>query len=451
VKTTHYILFAHGSAWQIATVTGGGGHVAFVDVDVPEQGPAAAIAQRLSRELRRIGYTGQGVLLALASEQCLAAPIDTTGLPRGDRKAMLYRLEEKLPVAAEAVVADFIPSGDHALGVCVREDAVAPLVHALESAGVAVQSVSPAALLTARQMVAAGGSQVLLIGEGDDQVNVIVIRDAAPVSWSLLPARLSDVKLHLDVLALESGQELGPIRSCEMDAALATALAAEPIPAPAPQAAAVAAAAALDGRRDPWIELRRGAMAISDPLRLHRKPLDAVLVAAAVFLVCLAIGLLWRGHRYATAAATADRAVADEFQKAFPGWSLPANVRTVVESEHRKLAAQGSSGLPIESTESALQTLHAALSKLPSDLKFTMERMGFFDETFELAGRARTSADVDTLAVAAAQSGFEVALPERHRDAEGYWSFTVRGRRRPAAGGRTSAPLAQRPEQDVTR
>jgi hypothetical protein len=451
VKVTHYILFANGrAAWQIATVTGGGSHVALVDVTVPDEAPTAAIAQRLSQELRRIGYTGQGVLLALASDQCLAAPIETTGLPRGDRKAMLYRLEEKLPVAAEAVVADFALAGDHALGVCVREDGIAPIVRALESVGVAIQSISPAALLTACQMASASGSQVLLIGEGEDQINIIAVPNGAPASWSLLPARLSDVKLHLDVLSMESGQELGPIRSCGLDAALATALAAEPIPTPAPQAAAIAAAAALEGRRDPWIDLRRGAMAISDPLRLHRKPLDAVLAAAAVFLVCLAIGLLWRGHRYANAAASADRAVADEFQKAFPGWSLPANVRTVVESEHRKLAALGSSALPIESTESALQTLHAALSKLPPDVKFTMERMGFFDETFELAGRARTSADVDTLAAAAAQSGFEVALPERHRDAEGYWSFTVRGTRLPAAG-RASAPLAQRPEQDVTR
>jgi hypothetical protein len=448
VKTTSYILFA-GPTWQIAGVTGG--HVAFGDVAALGHAPAAAIAQQLAGELRRIGYTGQGVLLALASDQCLAAPIDTSGLPRGDRKAMLYRLEEKLPVAAEAVVADFAQGTDgHALGVCVRVDAVAPVVNALESAGVAVQSISPAALLAVRQLAGAGGSQLLLIGEGDDQINVIAMRHGVPVSWSLLPARVGDIKLHLDVLAMESGEDLGPIRACGVDAALAAGLGAEPIGASPQQAAALTASAALEGRRDPWIELRRGSMAISDPLRLHRRALDGVLAAAAVFLACLAIGLLWRGHRYAASSSAADRSVADEFQKAFPGWSLPANIRTVVESEHRKLAAQGSSALPAEASESALQTLHAALSKLPPDVKFTMERMGFFDETFELAGRARSSADVDALAAAAAQSGFEVALPERHRDGEGYWSFTVRGTRRPA-GGRASAPPAQRPEEDVTR
>jgi len=95
--------------------------------------------------------------------------------------------------------------------------------------------------------------------------------------------------------------------------------------------------------------------------------------------------------------------------------------------------------------ESALATLHAALSKLPLDVKFKIERLGFFDNTFELAGRARTSADVDALAAGAAQSGFEVALPERHRDAEGYWSFTVRGARRAAGAAAAAASVEQRP------
>src|SRR5260221_749354 len=104
MATTSYILFPHGRTWQIASV--GGGHVAFADMLPPggareETVAPHAIAQRVAEELRRMGYVGQGVLLAVGSDECLAAAIDTAGLPRGDRKAMLYRLEEKLPVAAE--------------------------------------------------------------------------------------------------------------------------------------------------------------------------------------------------------------------------------------------------------------------------------------------------------------------------------------------------------------
>src|SRR5438105_3585796 len=185
MTATSYILFPHGPTWHIATVTGG--HATFAEMLPPDGAagpiPAQSIAQRLAEELRRLGYTGQGVMLTVGSSDCLASPIDTAGLPRGDRKAMLYRLEEKLPVAAESVVADFAQKGGHALGVCVREDVLAPLVHSLETFGVAVQSISPAALLTARQLAEDGGSQILLIGEDEANVNVIAIRDGVPLSW----------------------------------------------------------------------------------------------------------------------------------------------------------------------------------------------------------------------------------------------------------------------------
>jgi type II secretory pathway component PulL len=443
VSQTSFILFPHGPTWQIATVTGG--HAAFADM-LPPEGETSAqdVARRLAEELRRLGYTGQGVQLALDSADCLAASIDTAGLPRGDRKAMLYRLEEKLPVAAEAVVADFAQRGSHALGVCVREDAAAPLLHSLESFGVAVQSISPAALLAAQRLAEDGGPQVLLIGEPDGQnVNVISLRDGVPTGWSLIPARAEDLALHLDVLAMEAGEEDVPVRACGVDAAALGGVAAQAIPAPPRQVAAIAGAAALEGRAVPWIELRRGALGISDSLRLHRKPLDAVLAAAAILLVCLAGAFLYRGQRYHGAAAAADGEMADKFQAAFPGWSRPGNIRTVVESEHRKLASQGPAALPAESSESALQTLHAAMTKLPADVKFKMERMAFFDNSFELAGHVRSFADVDTLASATRQTGYDVQPPEAHRDGEGFWSFTIRGARR----GSATPPVARGNQQ----
>src|SRR5947208_10731970 len=124
MSATTFILFPHGPTWQIATVTGG--RVGFHDMLPPEADVAVQdIAQHLAEEFRRLGYTGQPVMLALASADCLAATIDVAGLPRSDRKAMLYRLEEKLPVAAESVVADFAVADSHALGVCVRKEPVA--------------------------------------------------------------------------------------------------------------------------------------------------------------------------------------------------------------------------------------------------------------------------------------------------------------------------------------
>jgi type II secretory pathway component PulL len=441
MSATTFILFPHGPTWQIATVTGG--RAAFHDMLPPEAGtPVQNVAQHLAEEFRRLGYTGQPVMLALASADCLAAAIDVTGLPRSDRKAMLYRLEEKLPVAAESVVADFALADNQALGVCVREDAVAPLLHSLESFGVAIQSITPAALLAAQQLAENGGPQVLLIGDAD-QVNVIAIRQGVPQSWSLLPARLADLRLHLDLLAMESGED-APIRAAGLQGLSLDALGAQVIPIVPRQAAAIAAAAALEGRLAPWIEFRRGALAISDRLRLHRKALDVFLAAAAIFLVCLTLGLLWRAHRYHREAQAADRQTADEFTATFPGWSLPSNVRTVVESEHRKLATRGSGTLPPEVNESALRTLHVILSRLPPEVKFKVEHGIFNDTSIEIEGRVRSFNDVDALASAARQAGLDVPPPQARRDNEGFWTFTLRGSRRPKP--LTGGPVASKPQ-----
>jgi hypothetical protein len=431
MSASHYILFPHGRTWQIAAVTGG--QVALSDMLPPEgETTPREIAERLADELHRLGYTGQGVMLALGSDDCLSASIETAGLSRGDRKAMTYRLEEKLPLAAESMVADFAMGHDaKALGVCVREDAVSPLVHSLESLGVAVQSITPGALLVAQQLAEDGGAQLLLVGEGDEEhVNVIASQDGRPTAWSLLPGQSADVRLHLDVLAMEDAGGDAPIRGCGLDGMPdVAALAAHSVPTAPRHVAAIAGAAALEGRLTPWIELRRGALAISDPLRLHRRGIDALLAAAALFLICLTVGLLWRGHRYRAEAAAAQQRTENEFKETFPGWSLPSNVRTVVESEHRKVAALGTAALPPQVNESAVRTFQAVLSKLPADLRFTMDTLTFNDTSFELSGKVRTFADVDAIATAARQAGLDVPPPQARRDPEGYWTFTLRGNR----------------------
>lgn len=421
-----YILFPHGPLWQIAGVNGG--HVTFTDILPPEgdprNTPAKAIAERLAAELGRLGYTGQGVMLALGADDCLAASIEIQGLARGDRKAMLYRLEEKLPMAAESVICDFVVHEQRALGVAVREDVVSPLLHSLESLGVAVQSICPAALLAAQHLAESDGSQRLLIGEGD-RINLIALRHSLPTAWSLVAGQPSELRLNLDLLAMQSGEE-PPVRACGVDAALLADLGAQSVPIPPRQVAAIAGAGVLQNRLKPWVELRRGALAISDPLRQHRRALDALLAAAALFFICLAGTLLWRAHRYQKEGQLAERRMADEFTATFPGWSVPANIRTIVEKERQKVSPGTGGGVPVEATESAMRTLHALLSRLPVDLKFKIESMTFTEKGFDVQGRVRSYGDLDLLAAAARQSNFDIPPPQAHRDAEGFWSFVLR-------------------------
>jgi hypothetical protein len=125
-----YVLFAGDEVWRVRS----GGAVD--EVRFERGAGAKEVAAAVTAKLRGRGYQGQGVLLALPAAWCLSAVISTADLPRQDRAAMAFRLEEKLPLAAENFTADFVPLADgRALGVCVANERVVSLVEALEGAG----------------------------------------------------------------------------------------------------------------------------------------------------------------------------------------------------------------------------------------------------------------------------------------------------------------------------
>lgn len=438
MRSHAFILFAAESAWKLCRC--GPGTSAWVDVPLEPGSTAAERAERVSLALRPMGYEGQGTLLAVPSSWCFAASIATEDLPKNDRKALLYRLEEKLPLAAEGLVADFIrpeAAGAEALGVAAVAGRLRELVDALESVGVAVQSISPAALLTAREIARAADREpaVLLCGEeieGEPHVSLLLLAGGLPAAWALLPAEAGAIKLQLELATLDC--EAAPdVLACGLGAELAASVAAQTglrIGTQEGSPVSLAERAGLDilaGRERPWVELRRGPLAIADPLRLHRKPLDALLSAAAVLLLVVAGVLVFRGARYGRMAESSDRQMADAFRQQFAGWAVPGNVRAVVESEHRKGAARTGGSLPPEAARSALVTLRDVLAGLPADGHFTIDRATFEDDGFQMEGRLRSYEDVDAIAAAARHAGLTVDQPQARKDAQGAWSFVIRG------------------------
>jgi hypothetical protein len=285
---------------------------AWTDVEPPadDQDGADAGLAYVAGALRRLGHTGEGVVLAVPSAWCLVATVSTAGIPRHDRKALLYRLEERLPLAAEAIVADFARApdgvtggGTDALGVCVRTEQVLPIVAGLEAAGVPVRSVAPLAFLVA-QGLAAGGSAaaipdpavvaanplraIAVAGGPGEPTDLIAVLSGAPVAWALVEGGPADVARRLDLLAAELGTvprlegvgfdgrgwaDLTAGRIAAGAGAAGTTAAAPPVlhGEPAVAAALRAAAGALADREPPWVELRRDALASADRLRPYRR------------------------------------------------------------------------------------------------------------------------------------------------------------------------------------
>jgi hypothetical protein len=422
-----FILFAGDESWRIVS------RGASDELRVEREAGAGEIALAAAAKLRARGYQGEGVLLALPAPWCLSAVISTADLPRQDRAAMAFRLEEKLPLAAEHFTADFVVFGENALGICVGNEKVRPLVEALERAGVVVASVSPAAMLAAQQMVgdtARVAEQLLVWGEAG-QVNVISVKDGRPIAWGLTQAEAGPLNMAVELALMELGDNAAVV-GFELPHSASAALEESGHTVSMRRdrmddCVARLAGEILSGAVSPWFELRRGAMAVEDPLRAVRRPVNAVLVAAAVLCFVLAMVFWVRSIRYDHLAASYERSLAEEFQKEFPGIALPMNPQATLLSEKKRLVQAGSSALPAQAQESALRVMRDVLGHIPAGANLAMDHLTFNDTSLELMGKSRANEDVDALVTAARSAGMEVPPPQMRKDAAGHWSFTVRG------------------------
>jgi len=376
----------------------------------------AARAEEITKAVARALAARSGeVVVMIPSAWCLAAQVELSEGPQDDYKSLLFRLEEKLPLAAEDIVADFI-SRQHSrpprtLGVAARLDVLRTLVAAIETAGLAVRSVSPLVLLAAQHLGDDKGSDGIQLWPESGGVNVIALRDGKVTAWSLVADDDADaVQREIEVHAMSFDQPPPVERREQLE-----------------DAAAKCAASILAGRARPWVDLRRGSLASADPIRSHRRPLNLALAAAAAFLILLAGAMLIRGARYERLTSLYERQLAAEFSRVFPDWPRPTNVRALIDSEYRKAQAQRLDTAADVAHGSALRTMHEVLSRFPTQARCDVDRMTFGDGSFELQGRVRALEDVEPLASAAREAGLEVPPPLTRRSEDGAWTVTLRG------------------------
>ncbi len=443
MSDNEFTLFTAESDWRLARV-----HAGIVTwTNTPRDQVAAA--------LREQGYAGRPIVLALPSADCLSVRVSTAGLPRGDRRAMVYRLEEQLPLAAEDVVADFAPvsAGDDVLAGCVVLDHVMETVNALESAGVAIGWIVPATLGAAQSLAQslspslardrddqAKAATVLLLAEPPltdavSQLSVVTLEGGVPVDWALLPAVADDVQLHLKLISAD--RQIRPhVQAVGLDKDFCSALenALGWLVHRRDEEVAIAAAGfcseLLNGTARPWLDFRRDALAASDRLALHRPALSAALAAAAVLLVTLTAVLFYRSAAYSNAAARDQAEMRSHFTQQFPDFAMPADVRAVVSAERRKAASASSTPTAGEAAYgTALLTLRDVLTNLPEGNRFSLSALSVQDASLTLSGRMASFEQADALAAAARKSGMDVPQPQTRRSADGTWTFVLQGTR----------------------
>ena len=397
MKELPIILFAGDHGWKLAR---GESLVALPSSDsgIPKQ-IAEAIAAM-------IGSTTVNVTLALPASWCLSSTVSLAGIPaRNRRTALLYRLELLLPLAAEDIAADYIyDEPDSALAICVSAPTVKPIVDALETAGVIIDSIVATSVYAAISLLRANPSQAcdLLVWQTLESVEIFNIRGGRIAGWYIAPSSVDDVGWYLKQLpSTEVAKSKVTVCNLQPDILgyLKTLPQLEITSVYQQPTEAAVMSATRTGFASP-IELRRDGLAPSDNLRVIRKPVIEFVAATLFMLLCICGAAFWRSMRLETLAAN-DRLQQQElFRQAFPGHAIPPNIVSRLRSEQRSLTTGGVGEGTASTLQSALPTLQSILSGievLPADARLQIDDLKADDGQFALDGVLRNRNDMTAL------------------------------------------------------
>lgn len=363
------------------------------------------------------------VVLAPSSASCFFCLLDSEDIVDArDRQAMLFELENHLPIDAESTVADFVTVPSTADPPPVSAVAISAtrwrgIANAFEEADLPVRSIVPASILATRAICRhielAETAELFLVDDGF--VDIIELRNETVLRWKHLALNTKAIKRHR------------ALSETEADRTLVVGL----VPGAYAEFADADDADFLDGdfhdfvvegamllREKPssrWFELRRGALAPSDPLRAIGIQLRWVAVAAAACLLALAVGGWWRTTRIEKEIEDLRATQTNMFEEAFPGARVPGALLRRVRSEHSKVLSSRGENTDIQIPQSAPDLLRRVLAALPTDVRLRITRIEIIDGDVDLMIQVKNPVDAGRIATAISQAGFEVDPPGTRR------------------------------------
>ncbi|HWE00787.1 MAG TPA: hypothetical protein VG326_00150 [Tepidisphaeraceae bacterium] len=402
---------------------------------IPSQGVEHS-ARAVGEKLKEIG-SRRAVVLALPPEFCLCATVHQKDAPsRRDRTALLFRLEESLPVAAEDVRVDFVFHDEKAFGVSALRLFVDPIMAALESDKTNIAAVCPAALL------ALHGAAIAQIGmlSGDLTVfqdgattHVFAFLKGKPAAWIDVPSRPSDVTFTIasQIVAAKSAMSVTVINTDENltdhIGEIADVNVVRQLHRPPLEIQLSAAEAILRGRLSPMLDLSgRRQQRVNLFSRQAALPTRVALAACVILSVCLSASYLFRANRYAALATEAQAEKEEVFRRVFPGQPIPLGIQSRLQSAAGRLKTTPSNA--IDDTPDALTTFHEVLTHLPRDVRYNISTIDVEPGRLILEGQVRTHADADAIAVGLRRSPrFNIEDPQTQQLGSATVQFSIGG------------------------
>ena len=443
-----WLLVWQQQSWQICRSEGT--EAEWRTITTGGEEPADA-ARTIADGLRELGYSGEPVVLGLPSHKCLVAQFETQRKSR-DYTGLVFALENRLPISAEEIVADFVHSKESSstLGLAVELSAIEPILRELEEQDVAVVALCPTACLALQNVLKdlPSAERQLCLWQYDDWVDFFVLQHGRLSDWFFVPATKEDVlrQLHWATSALtgltedtssgspDSTAEGYQIAAFALDETLLSHLAEQPIMHSAWDDLHIRAARqarhVARGRQTAWIDLRHHALAIPGTYGNLRGRSQALVAVALLFLLTLCFAVHWRGNQYWQLADTLQQTERQIYEQVFPGQKIPVGIRSRFESEHARLVALSEQTGEFPKLKSELETLLALLRGLPDDVPTSWDHIHLESPgRIELEGKITSQDDARAIAQALVEGGFELESPQTKQLPSQLLSLSIVGRR----------------------
>lgn len=437
------VVFPSDRLWRLGAVEED--HVRTWDIPMPETASVEEQIQRFQDQTMALGIEPAEVVLAIPSAWCMSASFELNGIATKNSKALLYALEEHLPIVAEEVLAGFTCKDGKAFAVCTTQRGkVTSLLDGLKANGWSVLLTTPAPLLALSRWLSPPVDRMsvdlVLAAEGDQWV-LLALEQGRVKSWHVLPADVQDLQHLLQMLTSQREKPSLNLVSAALPSTIQALEGASQVSSselPLADAAALAADAVLAGRGAAMIDLSPPAHRRSLARRLHC-PLKFAAVSFALLLLSLIVAQLTIAWRMDHQTDLLDGEQADLFQQGFPQAhrGVPRQLARYLASEQQRLAASDQSAQSQQSMP-ALQMLRDLLTRFPQPMPIKLMRLRIESDQAELVGQVLSHEDAGRLAAALGADGAFVVQPSQTTVARDQGvNFTLQ-LRRPSASSHLS-------------
>lgn len=375
-----------------------------------------------------------GVVIALRTTSCFSVPCHA--LNNVDNllgPTLSFELEQFVPLDAEEMLVAR-PSSHGGLDVFTvfRRDVVDEAIHETEVEGLHVASVTPKVFLTVQryfELTSERNVSDILVFDAESGWDHLQLRDGSVTEWhwykelsfDVLDDRFTgDGALDRKLLVIGANEaivELLGLRKLVPNVVLGDKS--------CDQYQGEMANRLIQGMATPWTVIQQDSNnSIVNRWAPIKRPLMLSLGLICLSLTYFCSLLIYQSFQLTAVVHQADDSQVAIFQELYPRVSVPANVLSRLQSEHRRLQLAQSELNAQPPIRSALPALVHFLNTLPNEMIFRIDSIRMKgDEITQIDGATRSLQDIETLISAMRGAGYEFQPPSTSQMADG---FTIR-------------------------